>query len=107
MDTSPAPRPNILLITIDDLGYTDLGVFGGEIGTPNLDSIARSGMLLTNFHTAATCSPTRSMLFSGTDNHLAGLGNMIEERRANQEGKPSSLEILNRRRIERTSKSFP
>jgi arylsulfatase len=62
----------------DDLGYADLGVFGGEIGTPNLDALAESGHQLTNFHTAPTCSPTRSMLFSGTDNHLAGLGVMGE-----------------------------
>lgn len=95
VDNSSNSRPNILLITIDDLGYTDLGVFGGEIGTPNLDRLARTGTLLTNFHTASTCSPTRSMLFSGTDNHLAGLGNMAEERRANQEGKPGYEGHLN------------
>lgn len=71
-------RPNFLLIVADDLGYADLGVFGGEIGTPNLDALAASGSQLTNFHTAPTCSPTRSMLFSGTDNHLAGLGVMGE-----------------------------
>jgi len=71
-------RPNILLIVADDLGYTDLGAFGSEIETPNLDALAGQGVLLTNFHTAPTCSPTRSMLLSGTDNHLAGLGNMAE-----------------------------
>jgi arylsulfatase len=71
-------RPNFLLIVADDLGYADLGAFGGEIGTPNLDALARSGHQLTNFHTAPTCSPTRSMLFSGTYNHLAGLGVMGE-----------------------------
>ena len=69
-------RPNILLIVADDLGYSDLGVYGGEIDTPNLDKLAQSGMMLTDFHTAPTCSPTRSMLLSGTDNHLAGLGSM-------------------------------
>ena len=71
-------RPNFLLIVADDLGYADLGVFGGEIGTPNLDALAASGYQLTNFHTAPTCSPTRAMLFSGTDNHLVGLGVMGE-----------------------------
>jgi len=76
-----AKRPNFLLIVADDLGYSDLGVFGGEIGTPNLDSLASSGLQLTNFHTAATCSPTRSMLLTGMDNHRAGLGSMQEAKR--------------------------
>ena len=71
-------KPNILLITVDDLGYTDLGIYGSEIATPNIDALAKEGVLLTNFHTAPTCSPTRSMLMSGTDNHLAGLGTMEE-----------------------------
>ena len=71
-------RPNILLIVADDLGYTDLGSFGGEINTPTLDYLAESGLKLSNFHTAPTCSPTRAMLLSGTDNHIAGLGAMAE-----------------------------
>lgn len=79
-------RPNILLIVADDLGFSDLGAFGGEINTPHLDSLAAEGVRLTQFYVAPTCSPTRSMLMSGTDNHLAGLGNMAEELRANQQG---------------------
>jgi arylsulfatase len=71
-------KPNILVIVADDLGYSDLGTFGGEIATPNLDALARTGRLLTNFHTAAVCSPTRASLLSGVDHHLAGLGNMAE-----------------------------
>jgi arylsulfatase len=71
-------RPNILMILADDLGYSDIGAYGGEISTPNLDALAASGRLLTNYHTGATCSPTRSMLMSGTDHHLAGLGSMGE-----------------------------
>ena len=66
--------PNILLIVADDLGYTDLGAFGGEIATPNLDELAHQGLRLTNFHTAPSCAPTRAMLMTGTDNHLAGMG---------------------------------
>lgn len=81
-------RPNILVIVADDLGYSDVGAFGGEIRTPNLDALARRGLVLTGFHSAPTCSPTRSMLLSGTDNHLAGLGNMSEMRAPNQVGKP-------------------
>ena len=90
-------RPNILLIVADDLGYTDLGAFGGEINTPNLDSLARSGVKLTQFYVAPTCSPTRAILMSGTDNHLAGLGNMAEELRANQQGHPGYEGHLNAR----------
>jgi arylsulfatase len=71
-------KPNILVIVADDLGYSDLGAFGGEIATPNLDRLARSGIRLTDFHTAAMCSPTRAMLLTGTDHHLAGLGSMAE-----------------------------
>ncbi|MCH1413572.1 MAG: sulfatase-like hydrolase/transferase, partial [Glaciecola sp.] len=71
-------RPNILLITVDDMGYSDLGAFGGEIATPNIDSIIETGVMLTNFHSAPSCSPTRAMLMSGTYSHLAGLGTMGE-----------------------------
>jgi arylsulfatase len=81
-------RPNFLVIVADDLGFSDLGAFGGEISTPNLDALALSGLRLTGFHTAPTCSPTRSMLMSGTDNHRAGLGNMAEATAPNQQGKP-------------------
>ncbi|KAK7210076.1 hypothetical protein V2G26_017254 [Clonostachys chloroleuca] len=78
MSKSQMTRPNFLVIVADDLGYSDLGCFGSEIETPSLDRLAQSGVRLTNFHTASACSPTRSMLFSGTDNHIAGLGQMTE-----------------------------
>ena len=81
-------RPNFLVIVADDLGFSDIGAFGGEISTPNLDALANKGVKLTGFHTAPTCSPTRSMLFSGTDNHKAGLGSMAEVLAPNQKGKP-------------------
>ena len=88
-------RPNILLIVLDDLGYTDLGIFGSEIQTPTIDSLANQGVLLTNFYASSVCSPTRSMLFSGTDNHLAGLGNMNEALAPNQRGRPGYEGHLN------------
>ncbi len=78
--------PNLLLIVADDMGYSDLSMFGGEISTPNLDALAESGMTFTNFYVGPTCSPTRSMLLSGTDNHIAGLGNMAESLAPNQLG---------------------
>jgi len=55
-------RPNILLIVADDLAFTDLGAFGGEIQTPNLDALAASGVRLTQFYVAPTCSPTLSRI---------------------------------------------
>ena len=69
-------RPNILLIVVDDMGYTDLGSFGGEIPTPNLDELAYGGVRLANFHAAPACAPARAMLLSGMDNHEAGIGSM-------------------------------
>lgn len=92
---STVQQPNILLIVADDLGFSDLGAFGGEIQTPNLDGIALEGLRLTNFHTASTCSPTRSMLLSGTDHHLAGLGSMAEAIRPEQQGQPGYEGYLN------------
>ena len=64
-------RPNILLIMADDMGYTDLGSFGGEIRTPNLDALAFAGVRLTNFHAGPACAQTRAMFMSGTYTHAA------------------------------------
>ncbi len=77
-------RPNIVVILGDDLGYADMGMFGSEIRTPNLDALAREGMRFTNFYTHASCSPTRSLLLSGVDTHVNGLGNMDEWTAPNQ-----------------------
>jgi arylsulfatase len=67
-------RPNILLLVADDLGYSDLGCYGGDIDTPNIDELAAKGILFSRFHTAPMCSPTRAMLLTGNDNHIAGIG---------------------------------
>jgi arylsulfatase len=66
-------RPNILLIVADDLGYADLGSFGSNIQTPNIDLLAAEGIRFTQFHTAPYCAPTRAMLLSGNNNHVAGM----------------------------------
>jgi arylsulfatase A-like enzyme len=71
-------KPNILLIVADDLGFSDIGPFGGNISTPVLDGLGKEGMLFSNFHVLPTCSPTRSALLTGNDNHVAGLGIMSE-----------------------------
>lgn len=97
LNKQPSKKPNILLIVADDMGFADLGAFGSEIHTPNLDALAEQGIKLTNFHTAATCSPTRSMLLTGVDSHLVGLGNMAEELAPNQQGQPGYEGYLNNR----------
>jgi len=81
-------RPNILLIVADDLGYTDLGCYGGDIKTPNIDLLAMQGLQFTHFHTAPLCAPTRAMILSGNDNHVAGMGSMFPVKGTSREGKP-------------------
>ena len=90
-------RPNFLLIVADDMGYSDLGSYGGEINTPVLDKLAQEGVRYTEFYVSPTCSPTRAMLLTGTDNHISGLGNMGELLAPNQMGKPGYEGVLNKR----------
>jgi arylsulfatase A-like enzyme len=96
-DAQQSKRPNILLIVADDMGYSDLGCYGGEINTPVLDNLSTKGMRYTNFYVSPTCSVSRSMLLSGTDNHIAGLGNMGEYNAPNQVGQPGYEGVLNTR----------
>ena len=88
-------RPNILLIVADDLGYSDIGAFGGEISTPNLDALAAGGLKMSNFYAAAACSPSRAMLLGGADSHVAGMGTMFNDQAANQLGQPGYEGYLN------------
>ncbi|HMM72511.1 MAG TPA: sulfatase-like hydrolase/transferase, partial [Rhodocyclaceae bacterium] len=94
---APPQRPNIVIILGDDLGFADLGSFGSEIKTPNLDNLAREGVRFANFYTHASCSPTRSILLSGVDTHLNGLGNMSEWTAPNQRGAVGYEGYLNHR----------
>lgn len=94
---TPSRKPNFLLIVADDLGYSDLGAFGGEISTPHLDRLAKGGVQMTQFYASPFCSPTRAMLMSGTDNHLAGFGDMAELMLDVQRGKPGYEGVLNDR----------
>lgn len=96
---SGSRRPNILLIVADDLGWSDLGAYGSEIPTPNLDALARRGLQYTNFHAAPTCSPTRTMLLTGVDHHRAGMGSMAEALNFNPQmkGRPGYEGHLNER----------
>jgi len=92
-------RPNILLVVGDDMGWSDLGAFGGEIDTPNLDRLALAGMRMTNFHTAPVCAPTRAMLMTGADCHEVGLGVMMETITPRHAGKPGHEGHLNDRAL--------
>lgn len=70
--------PNVLYIVLDDLGFSDLGCFGSEIDTPNLDRIAKEGLRFNNFHTTAICSATRASLLSGANHHAVGVGTLVD-----------------------------
>src|SRR3984957_18559731 len=74
------PPPNIVLILADDLGFSDLGCFGSEISTPNLDRLASEGLRLTQFYTTPRCCPSRAALLTGLYPQEAGIGNMMEDR---------------------------
>jgi arylsulfatase A-like enzyme len=92
---APAAKPNILLIVADDVGWSDLGFQGSEIATPNLDALAQGGVSFSQFYASPMCSTTRSMLLTGVDNHLAGLGNLVERLSNNQKGQPGYEGRLN------------
>jgi len=76
----PAPRPNIIVILSDDMGFSDLGCYGGEIRTPALDSLAAAGLRFTQFYNTARCCPTRASLLTGLYPHQAGVGHMMDDR---------------------------
>lgn len=78
--TSKPARPNIILIMSDDMGWSDLGCFGSEISTPNIDALAKRGVRFTQFYNTARCCPTRASLLTGLYAHQAGIGHMMEDR---------------------------
>jgi arylsulfatase A-like enzyme len=73
-------RPNIIIILSDDMGFSDIGCYGGEIATPHLDALAKGGARLTQFYNTARCCPTRASLLTGLHPHQAGIGHMMEDR---------------------------
>ena len=77
-ENSNAKPPNIVLILVDDSGLMDFGSFGGEAQTPNIDSLAKSGLMFSNMHASPVCAPSRAMLMTGSDNHIAGVANLPE-----------------------------
>jgi len=74
---SRAGRPDIIVIMADDMGWSDIGCFGGEIETPNLDELAAGGVRLSQFYNTARCCPTRASLLTGLYAHQAGVGHMV------------------------------
>ena len=74
----PAGAPNVLVIVLDDVGFAQLGCYGSDIATPTLDGLAARGVRLSNFHTTALCSPTRSCLLTGRNHHRNGLGRVAD-----------------------------
>src|SRR5438477_6135615 len=73
-------RPNVVVILSDDMGFSDLGCYGGEIATPNLDALAAGGVRITQFYNNARCCPTRASLLTGLYPHQAAVGNTMEDR---------------------------
>src|SRR3954454_8847205 len=86
------PAPNIILILADDMGFSDVGCYGGEIRTPNIDRLATEGVRFTQFYNMARCCPTRAALLTGLYPHQAGIGAMNQDL-----GKPAYRGELNDR----------
>ena len=77
-----APRPNLLVILVDDMGFSDISCYGSEIPTPNLDKLAAGGIRFTQFYNTGRCCPTRASILTGLYPHQAGVGHMTEDREA-------------------------
>ena len=87
-------RPNIVIIMADDMGYSDLGCYGSEIRTPNIDRLAAGGLRFTQFYNTARCCPTRASLLTGLYSHQAGVGHMVRD-----DGVPGYRGRLNERSL--------
>lgn len=90
-------RPNIVIFLVDDSGLMDFGAYGGEAHTPNIDRLAQRGMMFTNMHASPACAPSRAMLMTGTDSHLAGVANLPEMLPKAYQSKPGYAGVLNDR----------
>lgn len=73
-----ASRPNILVVLFDDVGFMDFGAYGSDTKTPNIDAVAKKGVMLSRFHSSPFCGPSRAMLLTGMDNHQCGMGTLVE-----------------------------
>ena len=93
-DIDSRVAPNVLLIVVDDMGYSDIGAFGGEIPTPNLDRLAMTGTRFSDFQVLPACSPTRAALLTGQEPHAVGFGSLAEELAENQKGTRAYAGVL-------------
>jgi arylsulfatase A-like enzyme len=82
LEAADGPRPNIVVILVDDMGFSDIGCYGSEIPTPNLDKLAAGGLRFTQFYNTGRCCPTRASLLTGLYSHQTGVGHMVEDRGA-------------------------
>src|SRR5215475_10196575 len=73
-------KPNVVVILADDMGFSDLGCYGSEIHTPNIDKLASRGQRFTQFYNTSRCCPTRAALLTGLYSHQAGVGHMMEDK---------------------------
>jgi arylsulfatase A-like enzyme len=94
-NSSIPQSPNIVLILVDDAGIMDLGAYGGEATTPNIDALAQRGMMFTNYHSSPVCAPSRAMLLTGSDSHLTGVPNIPEFLTDEHQQLPGYQGILN------------
>jgi arylsulfatase len=92
--TAARRQPNSILRMADDMGFSDLGCYGSEIATPNLNRLAKGGIRFTQFYNAARCCPTRASLLTGLHPHQAGIGHIVTDR-----GRPEEQGYLNGRRV--------
>ncbi|VGO13318.1 Arylsulfatase [Pontiella desulfatans] len=95
LSAAAAPRPNIALIMVDDMGYSDIGCYGGEINTPNMDRLAGNGVRFSRFYNGSRCCPTRASLMTGLHSHLTGIGHMTNP--PNSKGHDAGEEFPNYR----------
>ena len=86
--TPVASRPNVVVVVADDVGFSDLGAYGSEIRTPHIDAIASRGVMFSNFHVSPMCSPSRAMLLTGVDAHLAGVATLYVATPLRHRGRP-------------------
>ena len=89
-------RPNIIVVLVDDMGYSDTGAFGGEVRTPNIDRLASGGLRFTQTYNSARCCPSRASLLTGLYSHQAGIANFTGPDRSAAKG-PAYLGRLNKK----------
>jgi len=85
---SPETKPNILVVLFDDVGFMDFGAYGSDSRTPNIDAVAKKGVMLSRFHSSPFCGPSRAMLLTGMDNHQVGMGTLVETVTAEMRSSP-------------------